>query len=71
MEFLKKKEERAIAEIHRLKEMLESNPLLRRVTGGGDNTNRSTNTVRQKSCLKARVTNVCVTTNTEIAKTII
>ena len=47
-------EERAIEEIHRLKEMLESNPLLRRVTGGGDNTNRSTNTVRQKSCLKRR-----------------
>ena len=41
-------EERAIEELHRLKDMLESNPLLRRVTGGGgggggDNTNRSTN----------------------------
>ena len=38
-------EERAIEELHRLKDMLESNPLLRHVTGGGDNTNRSTNTV--------------------------
>ena len=42
-------EERAIEELNRLRDMLESNPLLRRVTGGGDNTNRSTNTVRQKS----------------------
>ena len=44
-------DERAIEELQILKDMLKSNPLLRRVTGGGDNTNRSTNTVKQKSCL--------------------
>ena len=39
-------EERAIKELHRLKDMLESNPLLWCIGGNGGNMTRSANTAK-------------------------